>query len=371
MTRKLISFVSVPSKTSLVDYAQVMSEAIQAADGDWLCFAGEGTVSVLRAGRLLSEAISQSPETDIFYTDEEDAATGERFLKPAFSPERLRSQDYISATAFFRASLIASIGSIRHDRPGAELYDLTLRATASSSNVLHITETIFDRPRVRPPLPSDEDAATVRESIRRTLEDHLGSTGGGAVESVGNSGTHVTHRAVIGSPLVSIIIPTRGDSAMIRGSNRCLVIEAVRSVVELSSYSNIEFVLVIDDVVPAKVTEQLVAIAGDRIRFVPWSSPFSFSGKMNLGVLHSRGEYLLFLNDDVEVISPGWIEAMLSLAQLPGAGLAGAMLYFEDDTIQHAGHAYYRSDVTHIGLNSERGAAGQLTHSLWIARWME
>jgi GT2 family glycosyltransferase len=137
-----------------------------------------------------------------------------------------------------------------------------------------------------------------------------------------------------------------------------MVVEAVRDVVTASTYRNFEFVVVIDEIASQSVRDELVQIAGERMRFVEWTGPFSFSRKMNVGVLHARGEYVLLLNDDVELISPGWIESLLALAQMPNAGMVGPMLYFEDDTIQHAGHAYYRNDVTHIGLHSERGASG-------------
>jgi glycosyltransferase involved in cell wall biosynthesis len=195
-------------------------------------------------------------------------------------------------------------------------------------------------------------------SVGTVLGEHLAATGGGVVDAVGQNGVHQTRRLVQGEPLVSIVIPTRGDTASVRGADRCMVVEAVRSVVELSTYTNVELVVVVDTVAPDHVRDQLREIGGDRLRLIEWDKPFSFSGKMNFGALHAHGEFLLMLNDDVEVITPRWIEPMLALAQLPHAGFAGAMLYFEDETIQHAGHAYYRGDVTHIGLNSERGATG-------------
>jgi GT2 family glycosyltransferase len=139
---------------------------------------------------------------------------------------------------------------------------------------------------------------------------------------------------------------------------RVMVVEAVRSIMNISTYRNFEFVFVVDATTPAVVQSELRAMAGERATFVQWLEPFSFSRKVNLGVLQARGEFVLILNDDVELITPDWIESMLALAQLPRAGTVGAMLYFEDDKIQHAGHAYYRLNVTHIGLNSERGAAG-------------
>lgn len=361
--KDFVAFMMLEDHSSTLSYLELLnSQIVDAAAADpaveWICILEPGSVVVEHAVERLAEAIQAEPDVDLFYADERDPYTGDSFVKPDYSPERLRGQDYISGAAFYRTSLVSSVGPVRGDLPGAELYDLTLRAVTAARSVGHIAEILFDRPRLSAPGARDVSPSTRSASVRRALEDHLTATGGGTVESIGESGVHDTRREVQDTPLVSIIIPTRGDVAEIRGTDRCLAVEAVRSVVEKSSYTNVEFVIVIDTVAPQFVTDELQEIGGDRIRFVPWDRPFSFSEKMNLGVLHSRGDFLLFLNDDVEVISTGWIEAMLALAQRPFAGLAGAMLYFEDETIQHAGHAYYRSDVTHIGLNSERGSTG-------------
>jgi GT2 family glycosyltransferase len=150
----------------------------------------------------------------------------------------------------------------------------------------------------------------------------------------------------------------------VHGETRCLVIEAVRTIIEKTTYENYELVVVMDSVADPAVTQTLRDIGGGRMRIVWWDRPFNFSAKMNLGVFHARGEYVLFLNDDTEVITPGWIEPMLSLCQRPGAGMAGAMLYFEDDSIQHAGHIYERGDAGHIGTVGRRGASGPLNSFL-------
>jgi glycosyltransferase involved in cell wall biosynthesis len=321
-------------------------------------------LAVVGAGdRLEPGAVSailgafRADDVALVYTEGWDSAGEPAALKPVFSPERLRNQYYLGPLVAYRRSTVAAAGGIREDVPGAELYDLALRLSESAGRALRLEERLITVASDNN-LDGDPAEPSVADSLTAVLSAHLDRTGGGEVLSVGPDGVCDTRRPVRGSPLVSIVIPTRGDSAIIRGEERCLIVEAVRSVIESSTYSNYEFVVVIDDVAPAKVRVELEQLAGNRIRFVGWSQPFSFSGKMNLGIVHARGEYVLLLNDDVEVISPGWIEALLALAQRPGAGLVGAMLYFEDDTIQHAGHAYYRSDVTHIGLNSERGSAG-------------
>lgn len=349
-----VTIIAAPRADGDVLAAHV-TDPMARLDTEFVMFLGQGDRLTDGAVALLAGAAT--PGIDIVYGDER--IDGEIFAKPDHSPERLRSHDLLGPATIYRRTLLERIGGLRPGVEGAELYDLALRASRAAEGVAHVREVVSSREGGYSAAREwAGDDRVVLESIRAVLEDHLSATGGGRVEAVDLDGFHRTSRIVDGSPLVSIVIPTRGTSAMVRGVERCMVVEAVRSVVERSSYTNVEFVIVIDDVAEEWVYDELRAIAGDAVRFVLWTRPFSFSDKMNLGVVHARGEFVLLLNDDVEVISEDWIEALLSLGQLPGAGIVGGMLYFDDDSIQHAGHAYRRLDVTHIGLHSDRGAAG-------------
>ena len=340
------------------EFAGAVNMGLNGASGQFVGIVGENDRLSHEALRTMSEALRRSANGDIVYSDVRRAGASQDFLKPDFSPERLRSQFYIGNLTLYRRSLLASIGGARGALDGAVLYDLALRATEQARIVEHVRATLYTEGKQAVEEQWGATTSSRLAATRQVLEEHLKRTGGGYVEQINASGNHVTHRLIEGEPLVSVIIPTRGSYAQVRGKDRCLVVEAVRSVIELTTYTNYEFVIVIDDVMPESVETQLRDIAGERVRFVVWTKPFSFSEKMNLGVLYARGDYLLFLNDDVEVVAPDWMTAMLALAQRPRAGLVGAMLYFEDETIQHAGHAYFKLDVTHIGLNSPRGAAG-------------
>jgi glycosyltransferase involved in cell wall biosynthesis len=297
---------------------------------------------------------------DVVYCDErpDDRNSTVRLSKPDLSPERLRNQYYWGNAVFYSRPFFERLGGVRPELPGAELYDLALRAVRASAQIDHFAFAAFGVARGAGDTGSIEGDVAVA-STRVALEEHLAATGGGTVDEIRESGIHRTHRAVVGEPLVSIVIPTRGSVGVVHGTEVCLVIEAVRGILEKSTYENFEIVVVIDVVADAAVVEELQEIAGDRLRLVWWDKPFNFSAKMNFGVYHSRGEYVLFLNDDTELISPRWIERMLALCQLPGAGMVGAMLYFEDDTIQHAGHLYDRG-AGHIGTDAERGSPGPL-----------
>jgi GT2 family glycosyltransferase len=124
------------------------------------------------------------------------------------------------------------------------------------------------------------------------------------------------------------------------GVQRALVVDAVRSIVERSTYPNLEVVVVADADTPPGVIGRVEELLGPRLRLVRWQQPFNFAEKMNLGCAQARGEYLLLLNDDVEVITPSWIEELLGIAQEPDVAMVGAKLLFADGRLQHAGHLY-------------------------------
>jgi GT2 family glycosyltransferase len=137
---------------------------------------------------------------------------------------------------------------------------------------------------------------------------------------------------------VSIIIPTRGDGKLVMGSARSLVLRSVDSILAArDDYENIEIVVVADTATPPLVVTELSS--HDGVRVVEYSKPFNFSDKCNVGVLSSRGELIVLLNDDTEVITKDWLETLVGLALESDVGIVGPMLILEDGRIQSAGHS--------------------------------
>lgn len=341
--------------------AEAVNAAVQASTSDFISILRPEGVVTPGALRIFTSFVVEHPLAELIYSNEGISGAGTDRIavnKPIFSPERLRCQFYFGDLVFYRRDLLLRVGGLNAERAGALLYDLALRCTRASQAVELIGEQLFVRHRIGQGKTLLDDEAL--DSTRAALTEHLDATGGGIVESVGRRGVHNTRRLVIGEPLISIIIPTRGMYSVIDGERRCFVIDAVRSVMDRSTYRNFELVLVIDSVADPEVVSDLEHLAGDQISFVEWTKPFNFSDKVNLGVLHSHGEFVLLLNDDVDVISPDWLQSLLALAQLPGAGMVGGMLYYADETIQHAGHAYHEGDASHIGLDVPRGERGPL-----------
>lgn len=287
-------------------------------------------------------ALERFPDTDLLYTDDAEVR------RPAYSPVRLRTQDYLGGARVFRRSAF-EMAQLESAAPvGAEAHAWALSVARGRSAVTHLPLRAY-RPGPLRPVDSDALLAVATHELKQL----------GLPSSVtADDGIASVCYAIADEPLISIIIPTRGSAADIAGERRVLVTEAVSSILTRSNYGNIEFVVVADDVTPQDVVDELRDLAGDALRLVRWSEPFSFSGKINRGALFAEGDYLLLLNDDVEVASPGWIEGMLGLAQQPGVGMVGSLLYFEDGTIQHAGHLYRDGGAGHIALG-------------WLPEWQD
>ena len=155
--------------------------------------------------------------------------------------------------------------------------------------------------------------------------------------------------------LVSAIVPSIGTSGEVGGKVRTFVVDAVRSVLATAGV-DIEVVVVAGREMPPAIVEQLRAL-GPQVRIVDYQQQFNFSAVVNLGAAHARGENLLLLNDDTEVIGANWLVQMLDACG-PRVGAVGARLLFEDGTLQHAGHTY-RTAAGHVGFGLPGNSPGR------------
>lgn len=290
--------------------------------------------------------IARRFDAALLYGDGNAAVAGRRVLveRPDFSPLRLLEQDYLGDVIAIAPSALSPDRGI----PTSRLMVQQLAWALDPECVVHIPEQLTRR---AGPLPVDDP-----EPRRAAVAAHLAECGIAAdVRRVANTASLRVAFTPSGRSTVSIIIPTRGSTAVIRGEERVLVVEAVRSILERTSYDAYDFVIVADDVVPQSAIDQLIEVGGDRITLARWSQPFNFSGKINRGAAHARGDYLLLLNDNVEVISSDWLETMVGLIEQPGIGMVGANLFFEDGKVQHGGHLYRARSADHIAFGWSPG----------------
>ena len=330
------------------------NDAIAMSDGDVIALLDHDDMLHTAALREVASVFVHEPEVDYVYSDEDivDMAgrRGNPFYKPDWSPERFRNQMYTCHLSAIRRSVGEEVGWFRDGYDGSQDWDLVLRVTERARQVVHIPKVLYHwRTVPTSVLAGDDVKPYAYEAAKRAIEDHCNRLGIDAeVVELDRRGHFRVKRRVGGEPLVSIVIPTRGGSGVVWGRERVMLVDAVRSIAHRSSWEHFELVVVADADTPAEVLEEVAGIAGERLRVVPFDAPFDFSAKCNLGAAHARGELLLFLNDDIEVITPDWLETLIGFAHEPDVGAVGCELLFEDGRIQHVGHVLIGGNPGHL-----------------------
>lgn len=299
---------------------------------EWVAFVKAGdrvTRDVLRAVRAVDSNV------DVVYGDtRHDVQRADRLAtyqrRPSFSPERLRSHDYIGGFIIARRSTVEAAGGL-NALVRTNSHDRNLRLCERARRVVRVPEILNVSPSSNLLPDANPDA----------VQQHLARVGIDAeVDFDADTPCVRVRRRLTNRPLVSVIVPTRGASATIRGADVPLVVNTVRSMLERSTYQELEFIIVADTPTPTEVRAELTRIGGSRLSIIDYDQAFNFAAKNNIGVAHSHGEYVLLLNDDTEIITPDAIETMLALFSDSNVGIVGPMLYFEDGTIQSAGHVF-------------------------------
>ena len=326
---------------------------IVAASNDALAMAGGEFVVLLDhddmlhpdALALVEEALRANPEVDYVYTDEDKIDERGRhsgpFFKPDWSPERFRTQMYTCHLSVLRRSLVEEVGGFDAEFEGSQDWDLILRVTERARKVAHVPRILYHWRMLATSAAGGGEAAKpwAFEAGTRALQAHCERIGLPArVErDLEHPGVYELAPQLERRPPVSIVIPTAGNSREVWFEEVVLVTHCVRSIVETSTYENYEIVVVADRSTAPEVLSELREIAGDRLRIVLFNRPFSFSEKINDGAAVAKGEHLLLLNDDMEVIAPDWIERMVMYSAHPGIGAVGGRLIVEDGRLQHVG----------------------------------
>ena len=328
------------------------NDALHAAAGEWVALLDHD--DELEPTALAAMLAAVTDDTDVVYSDHDLLRVDGRYAspsyKPDFSPERLRNQNYITHFLMARRSLVDRVGGFRAGFDGAQDHDLVLRLTEQARRVAHVPQVLYHwRQSPGSVTSGSENKRWAFDAGVRAVADHCQRVGIDAtVEHTEHDGCYRVVRRVADPPLVSVVIPTRGSAGRVWGVSRVFVVDAVRSLLEHSTYTNLEFVIVHDTATPAPVMQALERLLGDRLVAVEYDRPtFNFSEKMNIGALHATGDLLLLLNDDTELIEPDSITTLVGLLTDDDVAMVGCKLLFEDGTLQHGGHVYHH-DLMHI-----------------------
>lgn len=334
------------------------NDALAMAEGEFVVLLDHDDQLHPDALELVDAALRGAPEADYLYTDEDkiDLAGGHSgpFFKPDWSPERMRTQMYTCHLSVLRRALVEEVGGFDPGFEGSQDWDLVLRVTERAREVVHVPRVLYHWRMLATSAAGGGEAAKpwAFEAGKRAVQAHCERIGLQAevTRDERDPGVYHLEPRLRDQPLVSIVIPSRGTVREVRYEPVLLVDNCIRSIVERSTYENYEIVCVLDADTPANVPGALRAIAGDRLRLVDYDRPFNFSSKINLGVVRSRGEHVLLLNDDIEVTTPDWLERMVMYSSLPEIGAVGGRLYWGDGRLQHTvvrfenglpGHLYY------------------------------
>jgi GT2 family glycosyltransferase/2-polyprenyl-3-methyl-5-hydroxy-6-metoxy-1,4-benzoquinol methylase len=313
--------------------ALASNAAIELATGEFVGLLDHD--DLLRPGALLEvvKLLNERPELDYFFSDEDKSDENGRlfnpFFKPGWSPDFLMSNNYVTHFSVYRRTLLDEIGRFREGYDGSQDFDLVLRATEKTKNIAHIAWPIYSwRAFAGSAALSASFKPAAWDAGKRALEDALVRRGlEGTVEPGLNMGQYRVRYAIKGTPKIAIIIPTRDHAHLL---SRCL--DTVR---RLSTWPHYEILVVDHD---SQDPEALKLLEDDDLQVLKYRGRFNFSRMCNLGAERmSHCDYFLFLNDDTEVISPDWMEAMLEHAQRPEVGAVGARLLFPDGSPQHEG----------------------------------
>ena len=302
---------------------------------------------------LCAHHIALSPDCGLIYSDEDRIdARGRRsgpYFKSDWNPDLSLCQDMISRFGLFRADLVRAAGGLRPAFGAARFYDLAVRVAelCAPGQIHHVPQVLYhmrtgDR---------DRDNATAGT---RVVEDHLARCGI-AADVVPTRRPHYRHihRHLTREPLVSVIIPTKDQAALLE--------VCVRGLTSQTNYANLE-ILIVDNNSKAQETQIYLdrAAAGDRrVRVLRYPHVFNYSKINNFAAAQATGEVLLLLNNDIEVIEPNWLRHMVANAMRPEVGAVGARLLYPNGRVQHGGVIVGMGGIAgHFNLRLRRGDPG-------------
>ena len=303
-------------------------------------------------------------DADYVYTDEATFTSPNLddlivlHFKPDYSPDNLRANNYICHFSMFDADLLKKTGLFRPEYDGSQDHDMILRLTEEAKHVCHIPKILYYWRSHPNSVAADIGAKTYAiDAAKRAVHDHMRDYYGIEVEVESTRAFPTIFQIkypINGEPLISIVIPNKDH---VEDLSRCIT-----SIEKKSTWKNYEIVVVENNSVEQSIRDYYKELESDpKVKIVTYEGGFNYSKINNAGVKETKGEYLLFLNNDTEVISSDWMEQLLMYAQRKDVGAVGAKLYYADNTIQHAGvviglgahrsagHTHYKMPREHLG----------------------
>jgi GT2 family glycosyltransferase len=359
--------ITVVRPTGNLGIAGATNLAAEQATGEFLAFLDHDDELHPQALAEIAHAIDVDPTIDLLYTDEDklerSGAHSDPFLKPDWSPEYLHSVMYLLHCLCIRRTLYLQLGGLRSEYDSAQDFDLALRASMLARSIHHIPRILYHWRKL-------EGSASVTMAAKpyavdaglRALADAAATMVPPARADHGlMPGTYRLRRDLSQRPPVTLAIISGDPVSEVEGRGRIRILaNFIRSIVDRSTYPDYTVLVVDDGELSPETATLLEGCCGCRVSCARQDGAgFNFSRKVNFAVSHVETEHFVLLNDDLEVIAPDWIEALMDYAVEPGVAAVGARLFHADSRVQHAGvvcsspggpgHIFYRTPKDQIG----------------------
>ena len=332
--------IKVIPHDSALQISENTNSAIEAATGDFIAFADHDDELTPHALFECVKALNDHPGTLVVYSDEDKMSMdGHKFFqphfKPDYNPDLLCTVNYICHLFVVSRKVIDQVGMLRKEFDGAQDYDFIFRCVEAvkDEEIYHVPKILYHwRCHEDSTAENPESKTYAFEAGRRAVQEHYNRTGIQAKVLDGEFlGLYRTEFIRDHDPLISIIIPNKDH---IDDLKRCM-----DSIDQKSTYQNYEYVIVENNSTDPATFEyyKKLEAENEKVHVVYWDGVFKYSAINNYGASFARGEYFLLLNNDTEIINPNCLEELLGYCMRSDVGAVGARLYYEDDTIQHAG----------------------------------
>jgi glycosyltransferase involved in cell wall biosynthesis len=317
------------------------NSALELATGEYVALMDHDDELARHALFFMVEAINRNPSAQILYSDEDKIdELGNRsdpHFKPDWNPDLFFSQNYVSHLSIYRCELLQRIEGFRIGVEGSQDQDLLLRCLpcVNPADIMHIPKVLYHwRALEGSTARTSEEKTYTTEAGIKALTDFFSSQDQNHIQVEAGllpNTYRVRYPIPQPEPLVSLLVPTRD---MLEVLEPC-----IRSILERTTYQNYEIVIVDNESVQSATFDYFKYIQAEdaRVRVLTYRYPFNYSAINNYGVQQARGELIGLVNNDIEIINREWLTEMISHALRPEIGCVGAKLYYQDETIQHAG----------------------------------
>ncbi len=313
------------------------NEALKMAGGEYIALMDNDDELTPDALYEVVKAINEH-NAEFIYSDEDkiemDGSFCEPHFKPDFAPDMFLSQNYISHLGIIKKELIEKVGGWEVGLEGSQDYDLYLKVLEHTDKIFHITKVLYHWRKIPGSTAAEfGEKSFAQEAGKKALENAINRRGIKASVSDGKyPGAYRINYKIIDNPLISIIIPFKDKPELLK--------MCVESILKKSTYDNFEIIGISNNSQVEETFKEMQRLSkmDKRVSFYEYNVPFNFSDINNHAVKeYAKGEHIVLLNNDIEIITSRWLEELLMFSQREDVGVVGAKLYYPNETIQHAG----------------------------------